>query len=121
MSPPRHLSSNPLFRLFFGLWTWVVMALFVLPGMVAVILTPGRGARRAVARACARGMFRLLGIGLDVTGLERLPESCIVAPNHCSYLDGIILTAALPPRFGFIIKREITKVPLVGWMLERLG
>lgn len=97
------------------------MALFVLPGMVAVILTPGRGARRAVARACARGMFRLLGIGLDVTGLERLPESCIVAANHCSYLDGIILTAALPPRFGFIIKREITKVPLVGWMLERLG
>jgi len=97
------------------------MALFVLPGMVAVILTPGRGARRTVARACARGMFRLLGIGLDVTGLDRLPESCIVAANHCSYLDGIILTAALPPRFGFVIKREITKVPLVGWMLARLG
>ena len=31
------------------------------------------------------------------------------------------VTAALPPRFGFVIKREITKVPLVGWMLTRLG
>src|SRR5579859_3640044 len=117
MTAPRRVSSNPLF----GLWAWMVVVLFVLPGMLAVILTPGRGRRRTVARACARGMFRLLGVDLEVTGLERLPESCIVAANHCSYLDGIILTAALPPRFGFVIKREITKVPLVGWMLERLG
>ena len=114
---PRQDASNPLF----GLWAWLIVVVFVVPGMVLVILSPGRGRRRAVARGCARGLFWLTRVDLDISGLERLPESCIVAANHASYLDGIILTAALPPRFAFIIKREITQVPLVGWMLHRLG
>ena len=100
---------------------WLSMALFVLPSMVVVIILPGQERRRRMARWSARMVFRLSGVGLRVTGLEHLPETCIVAANHASYLDGIILTAALPPRFSFVIKREITKVPLVGWMLHRLG
>src|SRR4029077_17949110 len=35
--------------------------------------------------------------------------------------DGIVLTAALPPRFGFVIKREMATVPLAGAVLRRLG
>lgn len=121
MTPAHHVSSNPLFRLLFGLWAWAVVTLFVLPAMVLVILAPGRGRRRAIACASARGMFRLLGVRVKVTGLENLPASCIVAANHCSYFDGAVVAAALPSRFGFVIKREITKVPIVGWMLARLG
>jgi 1-acyl-sn-glycerol-3-phosphate acyltransferase len=89
--------------------------------MVVVIALPGRDRRRRAAHWSAKALFRLLGVRLQVSGQEHLPATCIVAANHASYLDGIILTAALPPRFGFVIKREITKVPLVGWMLERLG
>ena len=89
--------------------------------MFVVIVLPSRNQRRRLARAAARGVFRIAGIGLKVDGLQNLPATCIVAANHASYLDGIILTAALPPRFSFIIKREITKVPVVGWMLHRLG
>jgi 1-acyl-sn-glycerol-3-phosphate acyltransferase len=89
--------------------------------MFLVIVLPGRTNRRRLARSAARGVFHMAGIGLKVQGLDNLPAACIVAANHASYLDGIILTAALPPRFGFVIKREITKVPMVGWMLERLG
>ena len=121
MTPARHVSSNPSFRLLFGLWAWAIVILFVLPAMVLVILAPGRDRRRAIACASARSMFRLMGVRLNVTGLEHLPESCIVAANHASYFDGAIIAAALPPRFGFVIKREITKVPIVGWMLARLG
>ena len=121
MSASRQFSSNPLFRLLYGLWAWTVMILFVLPAMAAVILTPGRHRRRALACASARGMFRLMGIRVKVTGLKHLPANCIVAANHCSYFDGAVVAAALPSRFGFIIKREITKVPVVGWMLQRLG
>jgi len=100
---------------------WLSLVLFVLPAMLVVIALPGRDRRRRMAHWSARSVFRLSGVGFKVTGLEHLPEACLVAANHASYLDGIILTAALPPRFGFVIKREITRVPLVGWMLERLG
>jgi len=117
MTPPRRSYAEFLY----GLRVWSAMLLVAVPAMLLVIVLPGQGRRRHLARSAARGVFRLAGIGLKVEGLGNLPEACIVAANHASYLDGIILTAALPPRFGFVIKREITKVPLVGWMLHRLG
>src|SRR3989440_3444331 len=59
---------------------------------------------------------------LTVRFAERLPPGqCVVVCNHASYLDGIVLTAALPPRFGFVIKREMANVPLAGVVLRRLG
>jgi 1-acyl-sn-glycerol-3-phosphate acyltransferase len=32
-----------------------------------------------------------------------------------------VFTAALPPRFGFVIKREMEQVPMAGMLLRRLG
>lgn len=115
-SHPTH--RNPLFPLRF----WLSGLLFALPACLVVILLPGQERRRHAARRTARTLLRLAGIRLRVHGLEHLPHgACIVAANHASYLDGIVLTAALPPRFGFVIKREVTKAPLVGWLLHRLG
>ena len=59
---------------------------------------------------------------LTVRGLERLaPGQCVVVANHASYLDGLVFTAALPARFGFVIKREMSAVPLAGLFLRRIG
>jgi 1-acyl-sn-glycerol-3-phosphate acyltransferase len=117
MTPP----DSKGYSLRYGLRAWLSIVLFTLPSMVVVIALPGRDRRRRAAHWSGQMLFRLLGVRLQVTGLQHLPASCIVAANHCSYLDGVILTAALPPRFSFVIKREITKVPMVGWMLQRLG
>lgn len=120
MTSTQMSSANPL-NLLASLRGWLATLLVAVPAMFIVIVLPGRNQRRHLARLAARGVFHVAGIGLKVEGLENLPATCIVAANHASYLDGIILTAALPPRFGFVIKREITKVPVVGWMLHRLG
>jgi 1-acyl-sn-glycerol-3-phosphate acyltransferase len=59
---------------------------------------------------------------LTVRGMDRLaPGQCIVVSNHASYLDGLVFTAALPSRFGFVIKREMSAVPLAGLFLRRIG
>jgi long-chain acyl-CoA synthetase len=49
----------------------------------------------AVNRLLMRGLFRL-----QLTGLERLPETepFLITPNHVSYLDGLVIAAALPWR-----------------------
>lgn len=106
----------------FSVYAWCVGGLFILCGSLIVVLLPGLRARRQAARLTARGLLTLLGMRLSTSGLDTLPAGgCIVAANHASYLDGIILTAALPPRFGFVIKREILSVPLVALLLRRLG
>ena len=59
---------------------------------------------------------------LRVRGAENLPEGqCVVVANHASYLDGVVMAAALPPRFGFVIKREMNDVPMAGLLLRRIG
>lgn len=99
-----------------------ILAAVALPATGLIICLPRLSQRRALASAAARLVFRLCGISLKVTGSEQLPPGpCIVAANHASYLDGVVLTAALPPRFTFVIKKEMTAVPVIGLLLRRLG
>jgi 1-acyl-sn-glycerol-3-phosphate acyltransferase len=78
--------------------------------------------RRRVAAAASRLVLRATGIPFRVDGLERLPtEPCVVVANHCSYIDGLVAAAALPPEFAFVIKKEIVKVPLASTLFGRLG
>ena len=69
----------------------------------------------------ARLALRLAGMRLRVGGLEALPLPSVVVANHVSYLDGVVLHALLPVRFSFVIKREMSSVPLAGLLLRRLG
>lgn len=109
-------------RALYGIYLCLCAVPFTVLVAVVISALPGLNRRRQAARFAARVLLRLLGIRLTVTGLERLPTGgCIVAANHASYLDGIVLTAALPPTFGFVIKREVTAVPLMHLLLRRLG
>ncbi len=108
-----------------ALWGVYALAVFTAVSLTTTLLVavlPRLGARRRTARAGARLIFAATGIGLTVTELGSLPDSaCVVVANHGSYVDGVILTAALPPSFSFVIKREIKSVPLAHLLLRRLG
>jgi 1-acyl-sn-glycerol-3-phosphate acyltransferase len=109
-------------RLGYGSYALAVFLLMALCALFATVLLPGVQRRRAAARAAARAFLRMAGMPLTVRGLERLPDGqCVVVSNHASYIDGIVFTAALPPRFGFVIKREMNEVPLASLLLRRLG
>jgi 1-acyl-sn-glycerol-3-phosphate acyltransferase len=118
---PRAVLLAPL-RVLYALWAVGVFLLVGLIALVLLVLLPRVGQRRAAARAAARLFLMLAGMPLSVRFAQRLPAGqCVVVCNHVSYLDGIVLTAALPPSFGFVIKREMANVPLVGALLKRLG
>jgi len=114
-------SASGLLRLLYGLYAWLVLLLVVV--LVAVcLLLPGLERRRAVARWGAATVFRLIGSPVEVRG--RVPTNedvAVVVANHQSYLDGIILTAVLPPQYTFLIKGEMVRVPLASFVLRRLG
>ena len=68
------------------------------------------------ARDCRARLLRFAGMPLVRSkSADRIPAGqCVIVANHASYLDGLVMTAALPPRFGFVIKREMARVPLAG-------
>lgn len=111
-----------LARAIFGPYVWLMLAATAIPTLVLMLVTPTLQARRRVAHCGARVFFLLIGGPIRVKGAANLPkEPCVVVANHASYLDGIILKAALPPKFTFLIKAELTSVPLAGFLLKRIG
>jgi len=109
-------------RIAYAIWTTVAFLAVGLTTLLLLLVLPGVTRRRAAARCAARVFLRLAGMPLTVRFADRLPPGqCVVVCNHASYLDGIVLTAALPARFGFVIKREMAAVPLAGAVLRRLG
>jgi 1-acyl-sn-glycerol-3-phosphate acyltransferase len=109
-------------RLAYALWALLAFLAAGLTAALLLVVLPGVNRRRRAARAAARAFLYLAALPLTIKGAERLPPGqCVVVCNHASYLDGIVLTAALPARFGFVIKREMAQVPLAGTLLSRLG
>src|SRR5436305_1476173 len=98
-------------------------ALLAVPGWLAVVLTPGLARRRRMARRVGRLLFAGAGIPLRLEGAENLATGGprIVAATHASYLDGMVLTALLPPEVSFVVKRELEKSFISRLFLQRLG
>jgi 1-acyl-sn-glycerol-3-phosphate acyltransferase len=124
--PPRpyrlRLLLSAALRLAYTLWAVLVFLAVGLVALIAMLALPGIGYRRAAGHYAARTLLTLIGLPLTVKHAERLPAGqCVVVCNHASYLDGPVVSAALPPRFAFVIKREMSAVPLAGMALRLLG
>ncbi len=106
----------------YGLCALTVFILIFLLAAVLALVVPRLDWRRAVIHKLARLALTVLGVRLDVDGLDRLPQgSCVVVANHASYLDGVVMKASLPPRFSFVVKREAASMPVAGLLLRRIG
>jgi 1-acyl-sn-glycerol-3-phosphate acyltransferase len=106
----------------YGLVALPLFVAMLVLATLAVLVVPGLERRRALVGAFARTGLASLGVRVVVQGRELLPEgACVVAANHASYLDGVVMVAALPPRFAFVVKREASGMPVIGFLLRRIG
>ncbi len=109
-------------HMLYGVYAWIAFTAVSLPALALIVITPGLANRRRLAKHSARLAFRLMGMPMTIRNASALPStSCVVVANHASYLDGVILTAALPANFSFVIKREVRKLPVAHLLLRRLG
>lgn len=122
---PRPATEGLLARagyVVFGVLAWTLFTVLALGALLLVVFLPGMERRRRVVHGAAQLVLPLIGVRLEVRGLERVPSGpCVVVANHASYLDGVLMKAALPPRFAYVVKREMAAVPLAGLLLERIG
>lgn len=106
----------------YGVCALAVFSLLLVFATLLALVVPRLEWRRALTHRLAGLSLAVLGLRLVIEGLERLPiGACVVVANHSSYLDGIVMKAALPPRFSFVIKREAASMPVAGFLLKRIG
>jgi 1-acyl-sn-glycerol-3-phosphate acyltransferase len=109
-----------VFTVFFLLFTFCYATVFVFTGP----FLPWRG-RFAMARLWSNillGALRLLcGLTYRVEGREHLQTSgaCIALVKHSSAWETFAQAAFLPPQV-WVLKRELTWIPFVGWGLRLL-
>ena len=68
-------------------------------------------------------IMAVVGIRLKVNGKERIPKEGgkIFVANHESHFDIPVLFASIPEPVYFIAKKELKKVPFMGWYMALLG
>ena len=113
--------SGALWTLY-GVCALAVFGLLFVVAAILVLAVPRLEWRRSLVRGLARVALAIFGLRVTARGLANLPDdACVVTANHSSYLDGIVLKAALPPRFSFVVKREAASMPVAGFLLKRIG
>ena len=76
---------------------------------------------------CSRLWSRLIlwtsGVRLRVSGTENLQNDVpyVLCINHQSHMDIPIVLVALPLQFRFAAKKELFRIPFLGWHLRRSG
>ncbi len=71
---------------------------------------------------CTNKLIDIAGANLEITGTENIPlnEPVLYVSNHQGNMDIPILYSTAPQTMAFVAKKEMEKIPLLGfWMKER--
>ncbi|MEY5098111.1 MAG: hypothetical protein RJA36_830 [Pseudomonadota bacterium] len=107
-----------------GCWALAAFALLAVPAWVLVALAPTPALAWRIGHRAARLTLALAGIRLQLGGVALPPtgRARLLVANHSSYLDSLVLLAALPaPGWRFVAKRELADSFPVRVFLQRLG
>lgn len=116
------LKSVPRLLRFTGRALWFVaeLLLFVIT-FVALLLRHGgqfpQLQRSRWLQWCSRRTLRVFSVRFESQG--PLPQAGLLACNHLSYLDILVLVAMLPA--VFVSKSEVQNWPVFGWFARRSG
>ncbi len=108
----------------FALWLYGLTTVLGVAAIPLRLAARGRILRYAQAWAglVLGGLRRLCGVRLVVIGGEHLPRggAALIASEHQSAFDTLVWMTLLP-RPAYVLKRELTRIPLFGPLLLGAG
>lgn len=69
-----------------------------------------------------RTVEKLTGSKVTVKGLENIPKDrpVVYISNHQSIYDIVVTYSRIPGLCGFIAKKSLLEIPILGWLMKRL-
>ncbi len=109
LAPQARRTGRLAAGLAYGGYAWALLALLAPPTWLIVCLLPRPAWSFALVRGAARLLLGALGVRPSVHGREHLPRGrpFVLAVNHASYLDALMLLEGLPGAWSFVAKAEL--------------
>jgi len=104
------------------LWVLAAAIFIVLRGYLTMRLVfpfCGLAAKQALTQRWARALLRLFGVEVAISGTAPQTGPVLLAANHISWLDILVLLAAAPVQF--VARIENKHWPILGWMTQQAG
>lgn len=114
---------NALELFFIGLLTLV----FGVPGTLLALLLPGKELKGKlflrVSKYYSRIVLFALRVKVACRGLENIDvrKPYVFMSNHVSHADSPALASVLPHPLHWVFKKELSKIPVFGWVLLACG
>jgi len=108
----------------FNAWFFGAGVLISLVGVAVALVAPRRMLDVGMlwARMVLFGLSRICGIQVRLIGGENLPADgpALIASAHQSAFDTLVWLT-LVPRCCYVLKRELTRIPVFGWLIPLTG
>jgi 1-acyl-sn-glycerol-3-phosphate acyltransferase len=107
-------------------WLAVIVNTLVfalLAGALGFFDKSGNSGHRLAAQPWARSILTMVGVRIRLKGMEHLDpkRGYILTANHLSLFDILVLLAGLPLQFRWMAKKEVFRIPVMGWAMKRVG
>lgn len=104
----------------------IVMLWSLLIAILSILIFPidyGNKVSNPLMKIWTNTVLFIYGIKVNVLGAENIDASKgkIYISNHASYLDIFVQLAKLPDNVRMIYKKEINRVPVLGWAMWSVG
>jgi 1-acyl-sn-glycerol-3-phosphate acyltransferase len=95
---------------------YIVLVILISPFVLFCLLTGLKDPLLAVGLWAMRAGRRILGIKVEVSGLDRIDArtAYVFMPNHLSFLDGPLVMMLIPGAARVILKKSVLRLPVVG-------
>ena len=98
-----------------------------IPAIVLGFLVPGRSRKGKIFRLVSKSYswiaVRLFGVAVETRGLSRVDRDrpYVFMSNHVSHIDSPALALSIPHPLFWVFKKELSRIPVFGWVLLALG
>jgi 1-acyl-sn-glycerol-3-phosphate acyltransferase len=102
---------------------YAILLIVITPFLLFCLLTGLRDPLIAVGRWAVRVGCRVLGIRVEISGLEHVDPGTryIFMANHLSFLDGPLMAMAIPRPVRIILKQSLFRIPVLGIGMRHVG